>query len=109
MAFVEKQLGQAQGTSTAVPVYSPAQNVRGIVKNVTLCNTTGSDVTFSVFADDDGTTYDETTAKFFNNVLKAGKTLDWDTFWPLSKATGSVGFKGAGITITLDGAEITNN
>tara|TARA_R100000501_G_C2624250_1_gene117508 strand:+ start:1000 stop:1326 length:327 start_codon:yes stop_codon:yes gene_type:complete len=108
MAFVEKQLAQAEGTGTVTSVYSPATGVRAIIKVVTLCNTTSNDVTFSLYRDDDGTTYDDSTAQFKDAVLGANKTFDKDTFWPMSQSTGNIAFKGDGITITLDGAEITN-
>jgi len=112
MAFVEKELAQKQGSVSDASVYSPPTGVRAIIKVVTLCNTSAVDTTFRIFKDNNGTTYDKTTALLYDVELKGNKTLEIDTFWPMANSNGNLAFStpaGTGITITLHGAEITNN
>jgi hypothetical protein len=110
MSFQEKQLGQHRENSTnAVSVYSPANSVTGIIKEVTLCNTTGVAATFRLFLDDDGTTYDQTTAKYYDESLAANTTKPIKCFWPMNNPAGNLAFQNGtanAITITVDGAEI---
>lgn len=111
MAFEEKQLAQARGTTEAASIYSPATGVRAIIKTVTLCNTSGADTTFGIFMDNDGSVTTESTAKFFLSPILARETIDLSVFWPMALSTGNFGFKcaaGNAVTITLDGVEITN-
>jgi len=58
-----KQLGQLRpANTTAASIYSPGARIRAIVTSIVIANTTGSTAAFRLFHDDDGTTYDETTA-----------------------------------------------
>lgn len=62
-----KQLGQLRPADTnAASIYSPASGVDTEILLIQVCNTTGSTAAFRLFHDDDGTTYDESTA------------LEWD-------------------------------
>jgi|TARA_R110000796_G_scaffold29536_1_gene79719 hypothetical protein len=110
MAFQEKQLGQHRENSTnAVSVYSPANSVTGIIRNITLCNTSTSSATFRIFLDNDGTTYNETTAKYYDTALAAKTTLQLGVFWAMNNPAGNLAFQNGtanAITITADGAEI---
>jgi hypothetical protein len=75
MALHEKQLGQRRdGDTDTHSIYSPAANVVGIVKTIVIANTTGSDATVSVFIDDDGTTYDQSTALMYEVSIAANST-----------------------------------
>lgn len=63
MAHTYKQLGQSRPSSTtAVSLYSPATSTTAIIKTIVICNTSGASAKYRLFHDDDGTTYDETTA-----------------------------------------------
>ena len=58
----EKQLGQVRPADTATTfIYSPAAGITGICKVFHIVNTSGSDVDYEIYHDDDGTTYDNTT------------------------------------------------
>lgn len=57
-------------TATAYTAVMPTEITRIVV-----CNTTGSAATFSIFHDDDGTTYSEATALYFAQSLAANTTL----------------------------------
>lgn len=111
MAIQEQQLAQHRENSTlAVSIYSPADGETAIIKTVTLCNTTGSASTFRIFVDNNGSTYNESTAKYFEASLPANSTLDISTFWVMNNPAGNFAFQNGtanAITITLDGAVIT--
>jgi hypothetical protein len=62
---VARQLGQSTpAITTAASLYTPGDGVETIVKTVVVANVTTSVAAFSIFHDDDGTTYDDTTALF---------------------------------------------
>lgn len=63
MTITYKQLGQSRpANTTAVSIYSPPASTQAIIKSIVICNTTASLANCRIFVDDDGTTYDETTA-----------------------------------------------
>lgn len=111
MAFTPKQLAQARENSTnAVSVYSPGASTTGIIKNVTLSNTSGGDATFRIFQDDNGTTYDESTALFWNAPLPANTTVILPVYYPMNNSSGNFAYRTSAanaITITLHGVEVT--
>lgn len=110
MQLQEKQLGQLRpANTTAASLYSPGANVTGIAKNLVICNTTTSTAKFRVFADDAGTTYDETTALFWDVPILGGQTVQVDMFTPLDDSTGNFAVRtdtNDALTFTLFGAEV---
>ena len=113
MSMQEKQLGQARENSTnAVSVYSPGVSTTAIISSIRICNNTGSARTFSLFLDDDGTTYDESTAIYFNAPLTANQTLAIDGFMAMNNSSGNLAYSASlaqAVTITVFGAEITDD
>ena len=111
MAIQEKQLGQAREDSTnAVSVYSPGSGVTAVIKSIILCNTTGTDETFRVFLDDNGTTYDQSTALFYDVPIEANTTVELDSYIPMNNSSGNLAYRSStanAITITVSGSEIT--
>lgn len=72
---VAKQLAQSRPANTAaVSLYSPADGVHTTVKKVFVCNVTAADAIYDLYHDDDGTTYDETTALYFGRTVTANMT-----------------------------------
>ena|SRR3990167_3916455 len=68
-------LGQLRpANTTAASLYSPPTNVIGIIECVHVCNQTGSAATYRIFVDNDGTTYDETTALEFDKTCPANNS-----------------------------------
>jgi hypothetical protein len=110
-ALNEKMLAQARENSTdAVSVYSPAVKTTAVIKNVTLCNQTSSAATYRIFMDEDGTTYDESTALFYDVNIDGNSTVSIDTFWAMNNADGNLAYRSNtanAITVTVFGAEIT--
>lgn len=111
MAFQEKQLFQARlGSTTITSVYSPAAATTAIIKQIAICNTTAGALTFRLCVDDDGTTYDETTALYWDTSIAANSTVLIDCFIPMHQDAGNIAFRtssASGLTITGFGAEIT--
>lgn len=111
MAFSEKQLGQARENSTnAVSVYSPGASTTAIIKEIWLCNQTSSTVYYYLYCDDDGTTYDETTALAWYQALEAYESYRIPCFIAMDDTNGNFAYKSStanAITCTLFGAEIT--
>lgn len=67
-------LGQAEGTQTATSIYSPPGEAEPLFITVFVCNYTGSNRTYQIFLDDDGTTYNTDTAIYFDVTVSANTT-----------------------------------
>jgi len=64
-----------------------------------------------IFLDDDGTTYDESTALYWDIDIATKTTLSIDTFWAMNNSSGNLAYRTSvdnALTITIFGAEITN-
>jgi len=111
MTLQEQQLGQLRpANTTAASLYSPGAGVTAIVKSIWICNTTSSPVTFRIFADDDGTTYDESTAIFWDVTINGSTTLELDTFMALNNSAGNLAVRtgtASALTFTAFGAEVS--
>ena len=111
MAFQEKQLGQNRiNSTTATSIYSPGASTTAIIKSVVICNQTAIAATFRLFLDTDGTTYDQTTALFYDVAIAANTAVVIDTFWPMNDADGNLATRTStanALTFTVFGAEIT--
>lgn len=107
----EKQLGQRRDNDTSThSVYSPNSGVTAIIKTIVLCNTTASGAAVSVFLDDDGSTYDQSTALIYDFNVMANGTMELDGFYPMNNESGNLAYQQGtanAITITVFGAEIT--
>ena len=111
MAFQEKQLGQRRDNDTNThSIYSPGANTTAIIKTIVIANTTGSDADIRVFIDDNGTTYDQSTALMYDVPIDANSTTQLCGFYPMNDATGNIAYQqgtGNACTVTVFGAEIT--
>jgi len=75
-----------------------------------VCNQTASARVFRIFLDQDGTTYDETTALYFDVPIAANTTIQIDTFWPMNSCDGNLATRtdlANSLTFTCFGIEIT--
>lgn len=111
MSIQEKQLGQLRpANTTAASLYSPAASTTWVGKNLVVCNTSGAPATYRVFHDEDGTTYDETTALFWEAPIAANETITVTGLLAGFTDAGSVGVRSSvanALTFTLYGATIT--
>lgn len=107
----EKILGQIRPSSLdPVSLYSPGANTNTIIKVIYVCNTTSSATSFRIFVDDTGSSYDETTALFYDVILAANTTVEIATYIAMNNQLGNIGVRTADVdalTFTIFGAEIT--
>ena len=110
MTIQEKQLGQVRPTNTtALSLYSPGAGVTAIIKTIFITNTSTSTVKFRIFADDDGTTFDETTALFWDVPILAESTVELDSFLAMNNSAGNLAVRvdsPSTLTFTAFGAEV---
>ena len=117
MAFQEKQLGQIKVTATGAgtSVYSPAAGVTAVIKEIVFANVGGASVGFSLFLDDDGTTYDLNTCIASAVNLQANDFRQISGFFPMNASDGNLAVDGlasggaavSGLCVTIFGAEIS--
>ena len=87
-----KVLGQLRPADTnAASLYSPPDNTSTELTKLVICNQTGSAATFRLFLDDNGTTYDQTTALFYDQPISANLTWTEDlTGYGMVDSTGNL-------------------
>jgi hypothetical protein len=69
------QLAQSRpGGTTAVSVYTAS--IRTEISRIIVCNTTGTAAALSIYHDDDGSTFDATTALYEGVSLAANATME---------------------------------
>lgn len=111
MAITEKQLGQSRpANTTAASIYSPPSSTRVIIKSVEVTNTSSSKVKYRIFHDDNGTTYDETTALRWDITLGANESDSFNVYWTSNDSTGNFAVRtdtANALTFTFYGAELT--
>ena len=105
----EGEFGQLRMTTTAAEsIYSPAANVTGIVLQINVCNTTSSTVIYSVYQDNDGSTYSENTALHFEQDIAAKTTVQIKGWYPMNNVNGYLAAQtdtANAITVTVHGTE----
>ena len=106
-----KQLGQARpGNSTAVTIYSPGANVITEITHVIVVETSGNADTFRLFHDEDGTTYSEVTALFWDEAIAAdtSRTITFERGVWMRDSSGNFAVRSATasrLTFTVYGIE----
>lgn len=108
---IRRQLGQSRpGDTNAASLYSPASNiVAAIITTLVVCNQSGTADTFRVFLDDNGTTYDQTTALFYDIAIAADTTVTIELNLFMNDPTGNLAIRAAtasALTFTAFGEEI---
>ncbi len=113
MSIQEQQLAQARENSTnAVSVYSPGASETAVIKLIEVVNTSGAAATVRLFMDNDGTTYDESTAigGVWDTDVPVNGGLEWDGFRAMNNSAGNLAYRSSvanALTITVHGAVIT--
>ena len=107
---VGKQLGQLRPANTnAASLYGPPENKGVIVDKIVVCNVTANTPTFRVFHDEDGTTYDQTTALAYDEALPANQRLVIDGPFYMRNTNGNLAVRSSAndeITFTAYGREL---
>lgn len=112
MPLTEKYLGQLRPADTnAASLYSPASPAkRAIVRTIIVANNTGSAATFRIFHDNDGTTYDQSTALYYGKSVAANDTHKIETYIVMDDTSGNLAVRTGtanALTFTAYGAEIS--
>lgn len=113
MATLGTQLGQLRPADTnAASVYSPAADVTTEVTSIVIANTTALAAAFRLFLDDNGTTYDQTTALYYDHSVAANDSITLPESgvggWWMADSTGNLAFRtdtANALTITVFGTE----
>lgn len=102
-----QQLGQLRPSdTTAASIYSPDAGEAIKIFEIVVCNTTTNNETFRIFHDEDGTTYDQTTAQFYNAPIAANSTVIIETNWWMRNDSGNLAVRtstGSALTFTVSG------
>lgn len=111
MATTLKQLGQLMPTNTtAASLYSPGASTQTLIKSIVVCNTSAGAVTYRIFHDDNGTTYNTTTALYYDVSLAANTSIILSLNLAMNDSTGNLAVRTSSandLTFTCYGAEIT--
>ena len=111
MSFITGQLFQARENSTnPVSVFSPGASEQVEITRIVFANTTADDVLIRLFNDDDGTTYDETTALIWDLKIPVGAFFPYCAGVDMSDATGNLAYRSSvanAVTITGYGSVTT--
>jgi hypothetical protein len=112
MAIQEKQFGQARPSDiNAVSIYSPVSSgTTGIVLFINICNVTTSPANYSIYQDDNGSTYSENTAIHYNQTIAAETTVQLQVWLPMNDINGNLGVQTSianALTFTVSGTEMT--
>ena len=106
-----KQLGQHRiNSTTATSLYSPGASTQAIVKSIVITNTSGAAATYRLFHDDDGTTYDETSALAWDVSIGAGEVVVFEAGILMDDSSGNIATRTSvanALTFTAYGVEIT--
>ena len=92
MTIAYSQLAQARENSTnAVSIYSPGagETVQAFIK---IANNTAAIAAVRIFHDDDGTTYDETTALAWDIDIDPGQILEIDKIF-MNNSSGNIAYR----------------
>lgn len=103
-------LGQLRPADTnPASIYSPVPGRIGVIRHLVVCNTSGVAATYRVFLDDDGTTYNESTAIFWDNAIGANATvLTIAQGWAMRNDAGNLAVRSSAanaLTFTVFGVE----
>jgi hypothetical protein len=111
MAFqniVGNRLAQAEATTTYVTVYTTPLLTRTYVKNIDICNSTGSTQRFYIHLVPKGDSASGGNAVFYNAPINGNTTVQWTGSQILTQGD-TIVIKGsaAGISVTITGGEAT--
>lgn len=96
------------GNTTAVSVHSPLASSYTKITRVIVCNTASTTQKFRIFLDNDGTTYDETTALFWDITVPTDTTVEIEGDWWIDNSSGNLAVRtdsASAFTFTVFGTE----
>jgi len=109
MELPNKQLGQLRPANTdPASLYSPPADTLALLSLLIVCNVSAAEAKFRVFLDDDGTTYDQSTAIYYDRALAANRTEILALQLGMSDEAGNLAVRSdvaSALTFTLYGEE----
>lgn len=110
MSFLHtRQLGQLRPDDTSpTSIYSPTSRDRCVVRSIIICNTTSSATTYRLFVDEDGSTYDQTTAVAYDVPIAGNTTELWQVALYMNDPSGNLAVQTGtanALTFTVDGED----
>jgi hypothetical protein len=112
MDEITKQLAQLRPANTnANSAIKKGVTSKVIVTHIFICNTTGSAATYRIFNDINGTTYDQSTALFYDVLIAANSTQMIETRIPIDapQASGNLAVQSntsSALTFSIYGLEV---
>tara|TARA_R110000772_G_scaffold120327_3_gene226508 strand:- start:3446 stop:3775 length:330 start_codon:yes stop_codon:yes gene_type:complete len=104
-----KLLGQLRpAATTAEIIFSPRTGSQVVLTSIYICNLSSSKKEYSLYFDNDGTTYDETTALAFETEIQGNTTAIVEIEIPLRNSAGGFAVQTSSandINFTLFGEE----
>lgn len=111
MGISEKQLGQLRpANTTAASIYSAPASTNTSIQTINIANVTASAASYSIFHDNSGTTYDESTSLYFLISIPGRSSTQVDIFAATDNDTGNFAVQtdtANALNFTIYGAEIT--
>ena len=101
-----KQLAQEELTNSATSIYSPGTDEEVEITAIYISNRDGKDRWFNMWHDEDGTTYDDTTALFVEVDIPGDSTLVIEDPIYLNNAAGNLAMEAEAnndMTVTIYG------
>lgn len=92
MAILETPIAQSSPSGTTpVSIYSPGSGTITTITFINVCNTSSSsNAKFRIFIDNTGTTYNNTTAHFWDVTLKPGQTFEKQVLYVINNSSGNL-------------------
>jgi hypothetical protein len=108
-----RQLAQVRPADTANTAFvNSKESTTTRIDMIIICNTSAAAAKYRIFHDDDGTTYDQTTALFYDVTLDIAESHELpDTLWLHAANEGNIAVRsdtGSALTFTAYGAEIND-
>ena len=111
MAQTLEQLAQLRpANTTAASLYQTPASTETLIKTIFVCNTSTAPAKCRIFHDDNGSTYDETTALFWDVEILQNQTLELDVNIMADDSTGNLAVRtdtASALTFTAYGSKIT--
>lgn len=110
MGFVEGQLAQQRNATTTATSILANTSGRWAIKTIKVCNTSDDAATFTMYHDETGTTYDESTALYWEVPIASKETVLFDTYMCTGSQSSNVAYKtsvASALTVSLYGGNIT--
>ena len=118
MAFVRSHLAQSRPANTnAASILTGIDQQVVVIQQIIVCNQTASAATYRIFLDNDGTTYSEVTALFYDvsqaanssSIIELGFSVDSGLY--LTSSSGNLAIRSGtanALTFTVNGGIFKN-